>query len=166
MKKYELTGEFITNIFGKKLFRIRALVAFGDVEAGELGGYVEKEENLSDDGDAWVSGNARVSGDARVSGNAWVSGNALVFGNARVSGDARVSGNADILQITGLGTVHRTTTVFRTPDGIRIACGCFYGDLDAFWAQVKNTRYGKVRREYLKFAELVEIYFGEDKEDE
>ena len=77
-----------------------------------------------------------------------------------------MSGNADILQITGLGTVHRTTTVFRTPDGIRIACGCFYGDLDAFWAQVKNTRYGKVRREYLKFAELVEIYFGEDKEDE
>ena len=70
MKKFELTGEFITNIFGKKLFRIRALVAFGDVETGELGGYVEKEENLSDDGNAWVSGNARVSGDARVYGDA------------------------------------------------------------------------------------------------
>lgn len=47
MKKFELTGKTITNIFGKKLFRIRALVAFGDVEVGELGGYVEKEENLS-----------------------------------------------------------------------------------------------------------------------
>ena len=172
MKKFELTGEFVTNIFGKKLFRIRALVAFGDVEAGELGGYVEKEENLSDDGEAWVSGNAEVSGDAwvsgdaEVSGNARVSGNAEVSGNARVSGDAWVSGDADILQITGLGTVHRTTTAFRTPDGVRIVCGCFYGDLDAFREQVKNTRYGKVRREYLKFAELVEIYFGEDKEDD
>ena len=102
MKKFELTGEFITNIFGKKLFRIRA----------------------------------------------------------------QVSGDADILQITGLGTVHRTTTVFRTPDGIRIACGCFYGDLDAFREQVKETREGKVQREYLKFTDLVEIYFGEDKEDE
>lgn len=130
MKKFELTGEFVTNISGKKLFRIRALVAFGNVEAGELGGYVEKEENLSD------------------------------------AGDARVSGNADILQITGLGTVHRTTTVFRTPDGIRIACGCFYGDLDAFREQVKETREGKVQREYLKFTDLVEIYFRGDKEDE
>ena len=148
MKKFELTGEFVTNISGKKLFRIRALVAFGNVEAGELGGYVEKEENLNDAGDAWVFDDARVSG------------------NARVSGDARVSGNADILQITGLGTVHRTTTVFRTPDGIRIACGCFYGDLDAFREQVMETRVGKVEREYLKFADLVEIYFGEDKEDE
>ena len=160
MKKFELTGEFVTNIFGKKLFRIRALVAFGDVKAGELGGYVEKEENLSDDGNAWVYGNAQVFGDARVYGNAQVTGNAWVYGNAWVTGDA------DILQITGLGTVHRTTTVFRTTDGIRIACGCFFGDLDAFREQVKNTREGKVQREYLAFADLVEIYFGKDEEDE
>lgn len=58
MKKFELTTEFITNAFGKKLFRIKALVEFGDVKAGELGGYVEKEENVSQDGDAWVSGKA------------------------------------------------------------------------------------------------------------
>lgn len=45
------------NYFWKKLFRIKALVAFGDVEEGELGGFVEKESNLANDGDAWVSGN-------------------------------------------------------------------------------------------------------------
>ena len=94
MKKFELTSEFVTNIFGKKLFRIKALVAFGDVEVGELGGYVEKEENLSHDGDAWVCGDAWVYGDARVSGNARVCGDARVSGNARVSGDARVCGDA------------------------------------------------------------------------
>ena len=102
MKKFELTSEFITNIFGTKLFRIRALVEFGDVEAGELGGYVEKEENLDHDddawvyGNAWVSGDAQVSGNARVSGNAWVSGDAQVSGNAWVSGNARVSGDARV----------------------------------------------------------------------
>ena len=32
MKKFELTEEYVTNIFGKKLFRIKALVAFGDVK--------------------------------------------------------------------------------------------------------------------------------------
>ena len=88
MKKFELTDEFITNAFGNKLFRIKALVDFGTIKAGELGGFVEKEENLSSDDNAWVYG------DARVYGNAWVSGNALVYGDALVSGDARVSGNA------------------------------------------------------------------------
>ena len=52
MKKFELISEFVTNVFGKKLFRIKALVSFGDVSAGELGGFVEKEENLSNNGDA------------------------------------------------------------------------------------------------------------------
>lgn len=43
MKKFELTSEFITNMFDVKLFRVKALVEFGNVKAGELGGYVEKE---------------------------------------------------------------------------------------------------------------------------
>ena len=93
MKKFELTSEFVT-FLGKKLFRIKALVAFGDVKEGELGGLVEKEENLDQSGDAWVYGNARASGNAWVSGDARVCGDALVYGNAWVSGDARVCGDA------------------------------------------------------------------------
>ena len=108
MKKFELTNEFVVNVFGNKLFRVRALVAFGSVKAGEQGGYVEKEENLSQTGNAWVSDNARVSGNARVCdnarvsgnaevyGDAWVSGNAWVYGDARVSGNARVYDNARV----------------------------------------------------------------------
>ena len=49
MKKYELTNETITIDNGKALYRIRALdniEAFG-VKVGDLGGYIEKEENLS-----------------------------------------------------------------------------------------------------------------------
>ena len=96
MKKFELTNEFITNMFGTKLFRIRALVEFGDVEAGELGGYVEKESNLGHDDNAWVYGDALVYGNALVSGDAQVSGDARVYGNARVYGDAQVSGDARV----------------------------------------------------------------------
>ena len=101
MKKYELTAEFIEK-WGKKLFRIKALISFGSVEVGELGGYVEKEDNLAQDGNAWVYGNAEVYGNARVCGNAWVYGNARVcgdaevYGNARVCGDAWVYGNAEV----------------------------------------------------------------------
>ena len=93
MKKYELTSE--TKVFlGKTLYRIKALVQFGNVNAGDLGGWIEKEENLSQSGNAWVYGDASVYGNAWVSGNARVYGNASVYGNARVYGDARVYGNA------------------------------------------------------------------------
>lgn len=148
MKKYELTNNSKT-VFGKKLFQIRALVDFGDVKAGSLGGYVEKEENLSQCGESWIYGNACVYD------------NACVYGSACVCGDACVYGNADLLQITGLGSVHRTTTAYRTQkNGIEIVCGCFRGDLEEFRKQVVETRKGKVRDEYLKFAELIEIYFS------
>ena len=59
-------------------FRIVALRAFWNVKEGEEGGLIEKEENLAQDGNAWVHGNALVSGDARVSGDAQVYGNARV----------------------------------------------------------------------------------------
>ena len=74
-RKYEFTGE-TKNWIGRKLHRIRAVRDFGDVKAGDLGGWIEKERNLSHDGDAWVYGNARVYGNAEVYGNARVYGNA------------------------------------------------------------------------------------------
>ena len=96
MKKYELTEE--TKIIGDKmLFRIRALRSFGDIKAGDLGGFIENERNLSHEDNAWVSGNAKVIDNARVSDNALVSGETWVGGNARVDGNARVSGNARVI---------------------------------------------------------------------
>ena len=178
MKKFELTAESKINIFGKKLFRIKALISFGDVEEGETGGWIEKEENLEQSsGDAWVSGDAEVSGDARVYGNARVSGDAWVYGNARVygdaevygdarvSGDAEVYGNADYTTIHGFGTQFRTTTFFQCEDKqIRVSCGCFLGTIPEFREQVKNTREGKIAEEYLMIADLMEKHFVKEKE--
>ena len=59
-----------------------------------LGGYIESEKNLSQEGNAQISGNAWVCGDAQISGNARVSGNAWVYGEAWVSGDVEISGDA------------------------------------------------------------------------
>jgi len=82
MKKFELTSE--TKVYlGRKLFRIKSLLSFSFVKEGDLGGWIEKEDNLSHDGDAWVFGNAQVSGNAQVFGDAWVFGNAQVSGNAK-----------------------------------------------------------------------------------
>ena len=55
MKKYSLTKNSI-EWCGKKLFQIKAEVSFGGVVKGELGGYIEKEENLSQvSSNAWVT---------------------------------------------------------------------------------------------------------------
>ena len=143
VKKFKLTSEFIVDISGVKLFRIKALIEFGNVKAGDLGGYIEKEENLSHMGNAWVSG------DAWVSGNAWV------------SGDARVFGNKDYAYAHGFGSCNRTTTFFRLKDGdVGVRCGCFYGTLAQFRDKVCET-HGETKKaqEYLMLADLMEIRF-------
>ena len=127
MKKYELTEE-TTNIFGKTLHRIRATRDFSNVHAGDLGGFIEDERNLSHDENAWVCGNALVGG------NAWVGG------NARVCGNALVKGPRDIYWISCIGSRDGTTTFFRNANnGISVSCGCFYGTIDEFAAAVTKT---------------------------
>ena len=66
MGKYKLTKKAKV-VFGRTLLQIEATVSFGAVKKGDKGGWVEKEDNLSQEGNAWVSGNAEVSGNARVS---------------------------------------------------------------------------------------------------
>ena len=78
--KYILT-DVSKEVLGVKLFQIKALVAFGNVSKDELGGWIEKEGNLSQDGDAWVYG------DAMVYGNAWVSAKLSYTKGKFVGGD-------------------------------------------------------------------------------
>ena len=148
-KKYEFTDEIIT-VNGITLHRIKAIIDFDrfGVKAGDLGGFIEVEANLSHDGDAWVYGdalvygNAKVSENACISGNACVSGDAKVYGNAKISGDAWISGNAkisgdacvsenakisgdakikrsnDYACVNGFGSVYKNTTFFRCEDDL------------------------------------------------
>ena len=109
MKKYELTKE-TKNFRGMTLFRIRALKSFGNVSAGDIGGWVERELNLSHSGNCWIYDNAQasyyamVSDDVQVSGNAKVSDCARVYGQVRISDNAEVSGDTiveDRVQVSG-----------------------------------------------------------------
>lgn len=69
-KKYEMLQDQTIEWCGRTLYRIRALRDFGNVRAGDVGGYIECERNLSQDGNTWVCGDARVSDNALVCGNA------------------------------------------------------------------------------------------------
>lgn len=101
-KKYELTDE-IKEFSGHNLHRIKALIDIPDrVLAGELGGWIESEENLSHEGLCWVADNACVFEDASVrdnaqlKDNAWVCQHAQVYGTANVFGKAAVYENAQV----------------------------------------------------------------------
>lgn len=119
MKKYELTDDTIW-LRGRKLFRIRALISFGIVKEGSLGGYIEKEANLSHEGRAWVYDNAKVFdnagvlGDAGVYGDAWVFDNAKVFKNAQVHDSAKVYGQVlvcDSSVVYGSARIHGNASI-------------------------------------------------------
>ena len=94
-KKYRLTENHI-NIGNRILYQIEALKDFGNVKSGDLGGYIESEENLSQYDNAWVYGNAQVHGNAKVYGDAQVCDNAEVCDNAKVCDNAEVHGNAKV----------------------------------------------------------------------
>lgn len=138
MKKYELTEE--TRIEkGVTLHRIRAVKDFTlvdgtTVHAGDLGGWIEKETNLSHDSSAWVSGEA------------WVSGQARVFDQAHY------------LCVGPVGSRNGFTTFFRTENlEIYVSCGCFLGDINAFRGKVKETHGdSKHAKVHLMLADLAE----------
>ena len=95
MKKYKLTEETII-VNGRTLYRIEALRDFAYIKKGNKGGFVEKENNLSQYGDSWVDDDAKVFGNAQVYGHASVRGNAEVYGHADICGDAQVYDEAKV----------------------------------------------------------------------
>lgn len=131
-KKFELTDEYVVNEYGVKLFQIRCLRTFGHVQKGDLGGYVEKEDNLSHSGDAWVSGNARIDSD-----------------NSHCGFDC-------------FGSSNRHTHAYRTKDGgIEVTCGCFRGSLEEFEKKVEKTHAGDVyEKQYKAIINVIKIKFG------
>jgi hypothetical protein len=93
--KFKLTDQ-TRELDGITLYRIQATSSFGDVKAGDLGGWVEKEQNLSKTGLAWISDDAAVYDDARILIDALVGDNAKVYDRAKVGRRAKITGDAKI----------------------------------------------------------------------
>ncbi len=153
MKKFEFTGETktISLLFRTAtLHRIRAVAEFGLVKIGDLGGWIEKEENLSHEEKAWVCGDA------------WV------YGNASVCGDAWVFSISHVLVIGPIGSRNDFTTFFRDKDSeITVKCGCFLGKIDKFLEKVCEThgdsKYAIVYRAAIEIAKQ-QIDLSEEKQ--
>lgn len=77
----------------RTVHRIRALQDFGDVKAGDLGGYVESEANLSHTGECWVHDGSIACCDAVVRDDAVLKEGAVMGQAAQLRDAAEVSGN-------------------------------------------------------------------------
>ena len=132
--KYEFTGEVKVS-YGRTLHQIRAKISFGNIAKGDIGGWIESEKNLSQEGNAWV------------------------FDNAEVYGNARVSGNASIMWISNIGSRSDTTTFFLgKKKEIIVNCGCFHGTIEQFREAVEKEHgdnlHGKMYRLAIEMAKL------------
>ena len=118
-QKYEMTGEE-KEFRGHIVHRIRASRDFGNVKAGDLGGWIESERNLSHTGTCWVADEAIVYGNARVFDNAQVYGWAKVFGNAWICDRAKVHGWAEVFGDAKICGMVRATGEAKVCGNVRI----------------------------------------------
>jgi carbonic anhydrase/acetyltransferase-like protein (isoleucine patch superfamily) len=115
----------------KTLYCIQALRDFGDVKAGDIGGAIEAEHNLSHAGDCWVYHNGKVYGQAQVIGNAKVKDNAEVYDLSVISDDAVIAGNSKVFQqamiydrakVNGQVSIYGSAQVFGDSHVIGFSC--------------------------------------------
>lgn len=110
LKKYEIVKDNFKEIYGVKVYRIRALKDFQNdllrnkkIKKGDLGGYIESEKNLSQEGNCWIADNAIVCD------NATIKDNSVILDNATVSEYAAISENTTIFEyakIWGSAKIH------------------------------------------------------------
>ena len=150
MAKYRMTDDVIVTC-ERVLHRIEALVdiqRFG-VKAGDLGGYIEREENLSHDGNAWIGGDAQVYGDA------WV------CGDAQIRRNGKIESIKDYCVFGPCGSRDDFTTFYKTETGIWVSCGCFNGSIEKFRDKAEEThgdnKHGRI---YKCLAELASMKLG------
>lgn len=152
-KKYKLTEETL-EIDGHVLHRIIALRSFGEVKEGELGGWIEKESNLSHEGDCWIYYNVVVYGDAKICDDA------IVYGNAKVCGEAKVEKKSDYIVFKNWWSNGRYFTWTRSNDMWIV--GCFYGTGEELIKKAYNDSKEK-GREYERIVKYVESIKSEIK---
>lgn len=91
--------ENFRHIIPVTLKRIKALQDFSDVKAGDVGGWVESDSNLSQHGNCWIYDESEVHSGSVVSGNAIVKNGSKAKRGCHISGDSIVSSSIIASQV-------------------------------------------------------------------
>ena len=150
MKKYEVVycegdGHY---------HRIRALRDIGaDVKAGDIGGRISRQLNLSQKGECWIYDDAVAGDNSRVYENAELRKNAFVGGNAKIRGTALVT---DLGAVTGSAVVCGNAVV--KDRGVAKGNSCLYGHAIVEGRTVCS--YGKLNKKLESIEEQLYHCFG------
>jgi carbonic anhydrase/acetyltransferase-like protein (isoleucine patch superfamily) len=101
-RKYELTGsEWELTEFNERGAKTHIVKRIRRLFDGKVGGWIEKEENLSHEGKCWVDDGAVVLGDAEVRDDALVDKDAFIVGKVVICDEAHVSGTVKGIAVIG-----------------------------------------------------------------
>ena len=101
-KKYKLIESSLFWQYGRPIYRIQALRDFSDVKKGDLGGFVESEENLSQYGNCWIYDNAQAVDRSMVVGDACLRDCAQMYDSSLIKDKAQLRGCAQMLHYSCL----------------------------------------------------------------
>ena len=96
-EKYKLTENTI-ECHGYTLTQIEAIRDIGDhTKAGDLGGWITREHNLSQEGDCWIGEGVKLLVTTFVSEDAYITGDLIIGGYSNIGGDVRIDADGIIL---------------------------------------------------------------------
>lgn len=170
-KKYKLLKRDKIKYSGHTLYRIQALRDFSDVRAGDLGGYIENEYNLSHYDNCWVYDDSKVMYEATVwgkakicersvardhvtvGGSAIVCNGTMVNGMTDIEGDAYVASKEDYIVFKNHWSSSRYFTWTRSNNMWKV--GCFYGTGEELIKKAyKDSQLsGDMYKKYVEFVE-------------
>ena len=101
-KKYKLIESSRAWQYSRPIYRIQALRDFSDVKKGDLGGFVESEGNLSQEGDCWIYDMAQAMENSRVEDDACLRDCSKMYGSSLLKDKAQLQGCARMIQYASL----------------------------------------------------------------
>lgn len=119
-KKYEITKDFI-KIGDRILYKIRSLVDIPEimVKAGDFGGYIENEYNLSHEGNCWIKENSFIYDNGRLEEDALIMDGCIICGNAVIKGSMVLHGYMMICE----GVFSDNTVIYSNGDHLTVMKG-------------------------------------------
>jgi len=133
-KKYELMETDYDGFYRIKALKDFQLITGDIVKKGDLGGLVDGEHNLSQEGNCWIEFEARAFDNSIVSGNAVMKGDSWAYNNSIITGNALLQARQHIQYSTV------TTDLLGTKDWI----GVLYAELGVVPQNNKVILYKRV----------------------
>ena len=163
--KYILTEERHPDYEAYRIVAAESNASLG-INQGDLGGFIEKKSNLSEDGNAWVFPECVVLGTSEVSGNAVIKGgivlkDVVVGLNSSVSvpisgaifnSDVKIYGRQSSIVIFDARLTYRSITAnkFKEDGEVMIGYSTFLGTIDGFRDYITSGAVSEEDRDLFK----------------